>query len=260
VALQRSRQRELAVQTRLTAALERALAVRAQRLLTTHYRRAAAGFRRGGKRGVDAALRTAEADVRKLLTPHYASTGRVFGDRVLDRFGAKALVPVAVKVVSPAATLFEVALEEWILSEGVKQAKRIANVTKVGARALIAAGEAEGLGVAAIASNLVTASGAISRARAIVISRTETHNAATFASQEAARSLEQDLIKVWLAHSGPRTRDTHAAAHEQQRPLDEPYDVGDSQLMRPGDDSLGAPAEEIIQCRCGEDYEPIRGG
>jgi hypothetical protein len=45
-------------------------------------------------------------------------------------------------------------------------------------------------------------------------------------------------------------RPTHLAADGQTVPIDEPFDVGGVQFMRPADDSLGAGPEDIINCHC----------
>jgi uncharacterized protein with gpF-like domain len=45
-------------------------------------------------------------------------------------------------------------------------------------------------------------------------------------------------------------RESHADAHGQTVPYDQPFEVGGAAMMRPGDDSLGAGPEGIINCRC----------
>lgn len=55
----------------------------------------------------------------------------------------------------------------------------------------------------------------------------------------------------------PRTRDWHRTAHRQRVPYDQPYTVynrlGEAQqMMYPGDTSLGAGPDNVIQCRCSE--------
>jgi SPP1 gp7 family putative phage head morphogenesis protein len=54
----------------------------------------------------------------------------------------------------------------------------------------------------------------------------------------------------WVATNDNRTRESHAAANGQVVDMDTPFDVGGSQLLFPGDDSLGADAGEIVNCRC----------
>jgi HK97 family phage portal protein len=54
----------------------------------------------------------------------------------------------------------------------------------------------------------------------------------------------------WLATNDDRTRDDHAEADGQVKPINEPFDVGGEQLMYPGDPA--GSAENTIQCRCTE--------
>ena len=60
--------------------------------------------------------------------------------------------------------------------------------------------------------------------------------------------------KQWESMKDSRVRDTHADADGQVRPITDPFLVGESLLMYPGDWSLGADANEIINCRCGVRY------
>ena len=97
----------------------------------------------------------------------------------------------------------------------------------------------------------------IGRTRAATIARTETHTSALKAIDETIRAKKKLKIatKTWWANLDSRVRETHADAHEQVKPADEPFEVGDSELMFPGDDSLGADEGEIINCRCSVLYE-----
>lgn len=56
--------------------------------------------------------------------------------------------------------------------------------------------------------------------------------------------------KKWRSHHDGLTRFTHSEADEQIVPIDEPFVVGGYLMMFPLDSSLGAPAEEIVNCRC----------
>lgn len=93
------------------------------------------------------------------------------------------------------------------------------------------------------------------RNRARVIARTEAigaYNAGTFAGFVSyAAQLGGPWEKVWLATHDHRTRRTHAretGADGQRVPLLSPFQVGEGQLMFPGDPA--GPPEEVIQCRC----------
>ena len=94
--------------------------------------------------------------------------------------------------------------------------------------------------------------------RSTVISRTEVIAASNYGSMAAAQQSGLTLNKVWLATGDHRTRDTHLEADGQEVGIDEPFDVGGSKLMFPGDSSMGAPPEETIQCRCTTFYRRVK--
>lgn len=57
-------------------------------------------------------------------------------------------------------------------------------------------------------------------------------------------------FKAWVTRMDDRVRATHQLALGQRVRNDEPFTVGNSKLMYPGDKSLGAEREETIKCRC----------
>lgn len=83
--------------------------------------------------------------------------------------------------------------------------------------------------------------------RAERIARTESTGAANYAALQALAA-EGATHKQWLAARDKRTRDSHAEADGQVQPLKEPFLVGDSPLMMPGDPN--GPARETVNCRC----------
>lgn len=62
-------------------------------------------------------------------------------------------------------------------------------------------------------------------------------------------------IKRWDAMGDDLMRDWHADADSTEVPIDEPFNVNGEELMYPGDDSLGATASNLINCRCTVSYE-----
>ena len=98
------------------------------------------------------------------------------------------------------------------------------------------------------------------RQRGETIARTETLKALNAGRQEALDQLienpnndvrAEDVVRAWDSAGDARTRETHAAADLQDPvPQGQPFIVGGYSLMYPGDTSLGAPAEEVINCRC----------
>lgn len=93
--------------------------------------------------------------------------------------------------------------------------------------------------------------------RARLIARTEIIAASNAGSQAAARAKGFPLEKEWVSTPDERTRSWHSAVNGQKRPIDEPYVVRGEYLMFPGDDSLGASADNVVQCRCVEVYSAV---
>ena len=96
--------------------------------------------------------------------------------------------------------------------------------------------------------------------RGETIARTETLKALNAGRQEALDQLienpnndvrAEDVVRAWDSAGDGKTRPTHVAADLQDPvPQGQPFIVGGYSLMYPGDTSLGAPAEEVINCRC----------
>lgn len=83
------------------------------------------------------------------------------------------------------------------------------------------------------------------------IARTETHGAAEATTYESAGAIANagiEVTRTWLATSDDRVRATHAEADGQTVGMEEPFTVGDAELMYPGDPD--GPPEEVISCRC----------
>ena len=57
---------------------------------------------------------------------------------------------------------------------------------------------------------------------------------------------------TWMTFRDEKVRVTHRLADMQTKPIDEPFIIGGFGMMFPGDSSLGAPPQEIINCRCFE--------
>lgn len=102
-----------------------------------------------------------------------------------------------------------------------------------------------------IASDIYAAMPDMSRARAATIARTETHTAAMAATAEVIRFSGIEVkSKTWVTAHDNRVRSSHAALNGVTVPYDEPFQAEGGRLLFPGDDSLGADAGEIINCRC----------
>src|SRR5258708_4340316 len=95
--------------------------------------------------------------------------------------------------------------------------------------------------------------------RSQVIAATEVVAASNYGSQEAAKASDLWLEKVWLGRNDGHTRPDHREADGQTVGMDEPFEVGGDQLMYPGDISLGAGADQIVNCRCTTYYQQAPG-
>lgn len=60
--------------------------------------------------------------------------------------------------------------------------------------------------------------------------------------------------KKWIDVGDKRERKTHLEVGGTTLPINEPFSVGDSLLQFPKDTSLGASADEIVNCRCSIQY------
>ena len=92
----------------------------------------------------------------------------------------------------------------------------------------------------------------ISRTRAALIARTETHNAASTASNAYFLDAESyyglTMKKVWTATRDARTREAHLLADGQERDMNEPFRVGGALMQYAGDSAGGAA--NVVNCRC----------
>ena len=77
---------------------------------------------------------------------------------------------------------------------------------------------------------------------------TRAFNAGTLAAAQALTGPERPLIKQWLTRNDERVRTAHRDANGQMQFLDEPFDVGGTPMLYPGDPT--APADLTINCRC----------
>lgn len=93
---------------------------------------------------------------------------------------------------------------------------------------------------------------------------TSSDRAKTIGSNDANIVLnEQDYMDAvsngkrhhqWITMRDERVRKTHQEVDSRILPIDEPFVVGNSLMMFPGDTSLGADASEIVNCRCSIRY------
>jgi SPP1 gp7 family putative phage head morphogenesis protein len=111
------------------------------------------------------------------------------------------------------------------------------------------AGITAGEGKGELSNRIRAAFNTINRGRADTIAQTETGGAYSYARNEGMNDTGV-AYKEWLASPDDRTRESHAIASGQRVPVDEPFEVGGVKMMYPGDSSMGAGGEDVINCRC----------
>jgi len=151
---------------------------------------------------------------------------------------------------------------DWLESEGGQQIQTITDNLVQDVIDMIMDGAAEGKSTDVIADEIFDEIPELSMFRAATIARTEVHNAALAAIDQTIRDKGFDLgvmRKRWWSALDDRVRESHREAHDQVVAFDQPFEVGDSLMMRPGDTSRGAGAEEVVNCRCACLYEEGEG-
>jgi len=244
------RRRYLAVRLRTQLGIERNFRRRYAATLDRYVRAAATAYKEQGERGVGIAFEGQREEMRKLLTANYLTAGERFRSLTLEDLTGE------VEARKDAESQFERSMLDYVQENAVTRSALIADTTETLVREAIVEGVKEGDTPTTIAKRIVnTAGGAVSRLRADAIAITETHNAATFASDVTAEDTGLRLEKEWLATEDSRTRPTHSEADGQRVGMNETFTVGGYQMKRPGDPD--APAKETIRCRCTVLYHEV---
>lgn len=121
----------------------------------------------------------------------------------------------------------------------------------------IADGITAGEGIRPIADRVQAVFDNADHVRAERIARTEVMSAVNTAQDAYATALPAGIVgeKEWLATPDSRTREAHAEANGQTRPIGEPFMVGGFPMQHPGD-MTSAPPSDFVNCRCTTLYVP----
>lgn len=93
----------------------------------------------------------------------------------------------------------------------------------------------------------------LSNDRAMFISECEANSILNYRQYSKAVKAGKTK-KKWIDVGDKRERKTHLEVGGTILPIDEPFSVGDSLLQFPKDTSLGASADETVNCRCSIQY------
>ena len=230
--------KEIREVNRLRLQFEKQMARKMETLFRTAGRRAAAAYESGSN--VDDANAQLQQEVGAVFRATYSAVIEKFGSRVFENRKAQ--------------SVFEALVFQYYAKEGASKVVGVTQTTKNKIRRAIEVADKEALGVAPTAKLIREyTSGAMGRARAATIARTETHAAASFATDAATRELNlPSQKKRWVSVSDARTRSGHAAANGQEVGIDEPFLVpfnGQTIKMKYPHDGSGG-AGNNINCRC----------
>lgn len=148
-------------------------------------------------------------------------------------------------------------IAQWVRDHALRASTLIVGTIRATVVKVITSSIHEGLGERETAKKIQDIVGN-DRASAARIARTEGHSAAGYGAQGAAEASGLDMDKEWAAVEDARTRESHKAADGQTVPMGERFRVGSTTMDFPGDP--GAPANEIVNCRCVALYHPRIGG
>lgn len=93
----------------------------------------------------------------------------------------------------------------------------------------------------------------MSNERALIIAVNEANTIFNYSDYDNAMN-NGFIKKQWITEKDDKVRITHVEVDDSIVDINEPFVVGDSLLMFPKDTSLGASAEEIVNCRCSVKY------
>lgn len=205
---------------------------------------------------LDAVIASFEGDWLDLLSDIYQDVGKAFANRTFKVFRRR------VRRAPPETNEERVEqiaqdMARWIRRFGAQRVVDITETTRAKVKRAIANGVEAGESIDQIGERLdALYLDDIIPNRSTVIARTEVVQASNFAAHRTASESEIEGLKhVWLTSEDDRVRDAHVRANGQRRDIDKPFIVDGEKLMFPGDPSLGASAENTIQCRCVEIYE-----
>lgn len=206
------------------------------------------------------ALEARRSSWQKAYKKVYMAVGLGFAEKV--DAGLNATIGKKRKRIRAAADTWEARIAQYLLQVGGGKITDVTNTTRKRIMKVVADNYAAGNGADVTASAIESVLGTQTTGRALNIARTEVIAASNAGSDAAARAFGVPLNKDWLCTVDGRQRPDHEEAGSTQVgvPLDSAFQVGGYDMMFPGDSGMGAPAEEVCNCRCATAYAVADGG
>ncbi len=200
-----------------------------------------------------------EAKIKKILKDNYLKIGRIFHAEIANSIKAQRAGRERKR-----RSAFEYRLIRWAETEAGRKAKPISGTTRKDINRAVQRAFKDQEPESIVIKRILSTRG-YSNFRAAAVARTETHNAAMFASIGTAKEFSDNegvvMRKIWSPSDDDRSREFHREM-ESHEPIGmtELFEVpnpngGTDAMDRPGDQS--APPEQIINCRCVLTYEVL---
>ena len=197
----------------------------------------------GAMAAIEATLREQRPEWDKLITATYLDVGEAFAPRVIAQVtGSKS---------RKSDDAWKDFILQWLRVQAGLKVSQIESTTLEQLRRALSEGVDQGEGIREISRRISELyEGTIEPWRSTMIARTEVISASNAASVAGARSTSIPMEKEWLSTRDDRTRDSHRDMDGQRVGMEDPFSVSGWGMQWPGDSSLGAPPDELINCRC----------
>lgn len=240
-----ARKREWLAKLRLRSSLVRASAPRLAKELDRVASAAASSVAKGGTGAVDVADH--ESRLERILEPTISASATAFAQRAAAAF--KKALDVGIEGHKGSDDALRARIANIARNRSRRSSARVAKTTQARINKIIARGVEKDKSRSEIADEIrKRAGGKISKARARVIAETEVHSASNAGELAQVQELGVPVTKEWASMKDELVRPDHQEADGEVAELDEAFDVGDDELMFPGDPD--APIEQTINCRC----------
>lgn len=138
---------------------------------------------------------------------------------------------------------------EFLDNKIINWAKQVGETTEKEIKKVLVDGFEKGASIDDLTEDIRGAT-AFSSNRAQIIARTEVMQSGNYIDYTNYMLTEDIIGFYWQTCLDDRVRKTHNAAHNQYRVKGESFNIGGYKMRYPGDQLFGAPAKELIQCRC----------
>lgn len=212
--------------------------------------------------GALASIDVLQQNMKDTLSKHYDTVSQSFSQKIVNKLGKPenhALILDSINTANSVHNELRAATSSDIIAQTtIKDANNAIHLVRQKA---IALGQTLSNETLANKARLILNQKIVARMNTIAAS--ETQDPAENAKQteidflnhhdaeiDGEKISEHQQQKEWIAILDNVTRIGHAEADGQIVPVDQPYEVGGQMMMRPGDLSLGATIDNIINCRC----------